>query len=86
MAGHSLAFPVQAHRRESSVRAEVRLLGESTLRKFKGDHLVPVQDLLANGAIDLPPLAREELGRFIEAATKIRQYVRVNPRVGAAQH
>jgi hypothetical protein len=75
---NSLAFPVHAYQRESNVRAEVRLLGETTLRKFKGDHLVPVQDLLANGAIDLPPLAREELGRFIEAATKTRRYAKVS--------
>src|SRR5207244_4488562 len=50
----SLAFPVQACRRDGSVRAEVRLLGKTALRKFRGDHLVPVKDLLMNGVIDVP--------------------------------
>jgi hypothetical protein len=68
---NSLAVPVQAYRRDSSVRGEVRLLGETTVRKFKGDHLVPINDLLANGVVDLPPLAREALGRFTEAAKTI---------------
>lgn len=68
----SLAFAVQAYRRHSSVRADVRLLGETALRKFKGDNLVPVQALLENGAIDFPPIAREELVRFVEAVAKIR--------------
>jgi hypothetical protein len=69
---NTLAFPIRSYRRESSVRAEVRLLGDATIRKFKGDHLVPVQDLLANGVISLPTLAAREIGRFIEAATAVR--------------
>lgn len=81
---NALAFPAQAYRRESSVRAHVRLVGETTLRKFKGDHLVPVRDLLANNVINLPTLAREEVQRFIEAVTAIRERA-VKPRVGAAQ-
>lgn len=83
---NSLAFPLQAYRRDSSVHAQVRLLGEMTVRKFKGHHLVPVQDLLGRGNIDLPPLAREELDRFIGAATKIRQHARASSRISAAQH
>jgi hypothetical protein len=72
---NTLAFPVQTYRRESSVRAEVRFLGDSSIRKFKGDHLVPVQDLLANGVISLPILAAKEIGRFTEAATAARGHV-----------
>jgi hypothetical protein len=81
----SLAFAVEACRRESSARAEVRLLGETSLRKFRGDHLVPIQDLLANGAVDVPSIARQELGRFIGAATELRQHHGVSSRVDAAR-
>ena len=71
---NTLAFPIQAYTRKSSVRAEVRLLGDASIHKFKGDHLVPVQDLLANGVIGLPTLAAKEIGRFIETATAVREH------------
>lgn len=71
---NALAFLVQAYRRESGVRAEVRLLGDASLRKFKGDHLVPVRDLLANEVIIFPTLAREEISRFIETVTQVQRH------------
>ncbi len=67
---NSLAFPVRPYRRESGVRAEVLVLREATPRKFKGDHLVPVRDLLASTNIQFPQPATEEIGRFIDAATR----------------
>lgn len=68
---NALAFPAQAYRRESGVHAEVRLIGETTVRKFRGDHLVPVRELLEKNVIELPTLASEQLQRFIAAITAI---------------
>jgi hypothetical protein len=66
---NTLAFPIRAYRRATNVHAEVRFVGDGTIRKFKGDHLVPVQDLLASEVVNLPTLAINEIGRFIDAAT-----------------
>lgn len=71
---NALAFPIRPYRRESAVRAEVLVLGESTPRKFKGDHLVPVRDLLASEVIQFPLLAKEEISRFVDAANAIRPH------------
>lgn len=68
----ALAFPTQHYRREKSVHAEVLLLGQSTPRKFKGDHLVPVRDLLASKVLQLPSRAKAEIERFIEASKGVR--------------
>jgi hypothetical protein len=56
-----LAFPVRHYRRDSGVRAEVLMLGEGCPRKFKGDHLVPVQDLLCSEIVQLRQRAKEEI-------------------------
>jgi hypothetical protein len=66
---NTLAFPIRAYRRQPTVHAEVRFVGDDTIRKFKGDHLVPVQDLLASEVVNLPTLAINEIGRFIDAAS-----------------
>jgi hypothetical protein len=79
---NALAFPVQAYRRESSVRAGVRFLGKASVRKFRGNYLVPVQNLLTNELFNLPTLAKKELGRFIEAATTVRRFAGEGPRAG----
>ncbi len=68
----ALAFPTQHYRREKSVHAEVLLLGKSTPRKFKGDHLVPVRDLLASKVLQLPSRATAEIERFIDASKVVR--------------
>lgn len=36
---NTLAFPFRAYRRVTNVNAEVRFVGDGTIRKFKGDHL-----------------------------------------------
>lgn len=71
---NALAFPVRPYRRERGVRAEVLVLGEASPRKFKGDHLVPVRDLLASKIIQLPQRVREEIGRFLAAASAVQQH------------
>jgi hypothetical protein len=67
-----LAFPTQRYRRDKSVHAEVVLIGELTPRKFKGDHLVPVRDLLASDLLRLPPRARDEIDQFLDTARIVR--------------
>jgi HKD family nuclease len=71
---NALAFPLRPYRRESGVHAEVLVLGEATPRKFKGNHLVPVRDLFGSKIIQLHPRAREEIRRFIEAASAVQQH------------
>jgi hypothetical protein len=68
---NALAIAVKAYRREGAVNAEVRMLGGAAPRRFKGDHLVPLRDLLAGKVVELPPLARDAIGRLIEAATAV---------------
>lgn len=70
----TLAFPVGSYRRERGVRAEVRAIGEERIRKFHGDHLVPVRDLLDSEIVKLPMLARKAIGQFIEDATMVRRH------------
>lgn len=63
----SFAVPMQAYRRESGTKAKVRLLGEAEYRTYKGRYLIPVRDLLSDKDLDLPPLAVEEVHRFMSA-------------------
>jgi hypothetical protein len=68
----SLAFPTHSYRRDASTRAEVLVLGDSAPRKFKGDHLVPVSDLLEQEFLKLHPRAIEEIKRFVNIAGDVR--------------
>jgi hypothetical protein len=57
--------------RNSSVR--LRAARRAILERFREQY----GEYSIVSAIDLPCIAREELGRFIEAATKVRQHARV---------
>lgn len=71
---HALALPKRAYRRESRVHAEVLVLGETSPRKFKGDYLVPVRDLLASEIVRIPQRVREEITRFIDTVSAVQQH------------
>jgi hypothetical protein len=50
----SLAVAMKTCKREAGAKAEVRLLGEDSVRKFRGDHLLPVNEVLAEHDAELP--------------------------------
>jgi hypothetical protein len=61
---NSLALPVRPCKREAGVKAEIRLLGDPAIRKFRGERLLPVAELLADDAIGIPPKAQDEIRRL----------------------
>lgn len=67
----SLAVPIKACRRDARTTAEVRVIGQAMIRKFKGDHLLPLADLLAAGDLEVPEGARKEIERLMDAAVSV---------------
>jgi hypothetical protein len=65
------AIPLRRMRREGGVNIEVRFMGESMTHKYKGDHIVPIRELVERNVLDLPPAACRQVLSLISAAREI---------------
>jgi hypothetical protein len=72
------AIPLRRMRREAGVNIEVRFVGESMARKYKGDRIVPIRELVERNVLELPPAACKQVLSLISAARKIHAPVRDN--------
>lgn len=67
----TFAVPTATYRRDNSAKAKIRLLGQSEVHTFQGGFLVPIRDVIVKDGLGLPPLAIEEIERFLSTAITV---------------